>query len=159
MLLPIGFGAILVNLPFSGAVNQIMDGIGEVPGIIDWMFHIGIEASEALPLLLFIGIGAMIDFGPLLANPKLLLLALPLSLVFSLPSLLPRCSVLIYPTLRLSELSVLRTVQPPSLFRRCWAANTWVQLPSRLTHIWRWFRSSSQLPSSFLPQKKSALLK
>lgn len=73
LLLPIGFGAILVNLPFSGAVNQIMDGIGEVPGIIDWMFHIGIEASEALPLLLFIGIGAMIDFGPLLANPKLLL--------------------------------------------------------------------------------------
>ena len=73
LLLPMGFGAILVNLPFSGAINQTMEGIGEVQGIIDWMFHVGIEASEALPLLLFIGIGAMIDFGPLLANPKLLL--------------------------------------------------------------------------------------
>ncbi len=73
LLLPIGFGAILVNLPFSGAVDQMMEGIGEVPGIIDWMFRIGIEASEAMPLLLFIGIGAMIDFGPLLVNPKLLL--------------------------------------------------------------------------------------
>ncbi|MEA4859935.1 MAG: sodium ion-translocating decarboxylase subunit beta [Sphaerochaeta sp.] len=73
LLLPMGFGAILVNLPFSGAVNQMMVGIGEVPGILDWLFHLGIEAAEAMPLLLFIGIGAMIDFGPLLANPKLIL--------------------------------------------------------------------------------------
>ncbi len=73
LLLPMGFGAILVNLPFSGAVSQMMVGIGEVPGILDWLFEIGIEAAEALPLLLFIGIGAMIDFGPLLANPKLIL--------------------------------------------------------------------------------------
>ncbi len=73
LLLPIGFGAILVNLPFSGAVTQMMDGIGEVPGILDWLFNLGIEAAEAMPLLLFVGIGAMIDFGPLLANPKLIL--------------------------------------------------------------------------------------
>jgi oxaloacetate decarboxylase beta subunit len=68
-----GFGAILVNLPFSGAITQMMEGIGEVPGILDWLFELGIESAEALPLLLFIGIGAMIDFGPLLANPKLIL--------------------------------------------------------------------------------------
>ena len=73
LLLPMGFGAILVNIPFSGVIDQTMEGIGPVRGIIDWMFDIGIEASEALPILLFIGIGAMIDFGPLLANPKLLL--------------------------------------------------------------------------------------
>ncbi len=73
LLLPMGFGAILVNLPFSGAVTQMMEGIGEVPGILDWLFGMGIEAAEAMPLLLFIGIGAMIDFGPLLANPKLIL--------------------------------------------------------------------------------------
>lgn len=72
LLLPMGFGAILVNLPSSGAINQEVAGIGAVAGIIDWLFEIGIEASEALPLLLFIGIGAMIDFGPLLSNPKLL---------------------------------------------------------------------------------------
>ncbi len=73
LLLPMGFGAILVNLPLSGALNQTLPGIGEVTGIIDWLFKVGIETSEAMPLLLFIGIGAMIDFGPLLSNPRLLL--------------------------------------------------------------------------------------
>ncbi len=73
LLLPMGFGAILVNLPLSGALNQTMQGVGETQGIIQWLFETGIEASEAFPLLLFIGIGAMIDFGPLLSNPKMFL--------------------------------------------------------------------------------------
>lgn len=74
LLMPMGFGAILVNLPFSGAVTQFNESLGhEVTGIIDWLFNVGIEASEAMPLLLFIGIGAMIDFGPLLSNPKMFL--------------------------------------------------------------------------------------
>ena len=64
LLLPMGFGAILVNLPASGVLNQFMEGAGETHGIIQWLFESGIEASEAFPLLLFIGIGAMIDFGP-----------------------------------------------------------------------------------------------
>ena len=73
LLLPMGFGAILVNLPASSAVNQVMQGVGETNGIIQWLFETGIEASEMFPLLLFIGIGAMIDFGPLLSNPKMFL--------------------------------------------------------------------------------------
>lgn len=73
LLLPMGFGAILVNLPMSGVLNQTMTGVGETHGIIQWLFEVGIEASEAMPLLLFIGIGAMIDFGPLLSNPKMFL--------------------------------------------------------------------------------------
>jgi len=73
LLLPMGFGAILVNIPLSGALDQNLQGIGEISGIIDWLFDVGIEASEAMPILLFIGIGAMIDFGPLLSNPRLLL--------------------------------------------------------------------------------------
>ncbi|HHU73672.1 MAG TPA: sodium ion-translocating decarboxylase subunit beta [Clostridiales bacterium] len=73
LLMPMGFGAILVNLPLSGVINQTMEGIGETAGIIEWLFEVGIEASEALPILLFIGIGAMIDFGPLLSNPKMFL--------------------------------------------------------------------------------------
>lgn len=73
LLLPMGFGAILVNLPETGVLNQITEGIGETHGIIQWLFEAGIEASEAFPLLLFIGIGAMIDFGPLLSNPKMFL--------------------------------------------------------------------------------------
>ena len=73
LLLPMGFGAIMVNLPLSGAINQEIAGIGNVNGIIEWMFEVGIEASEALPVLLFIGIGAMIDFTPLLSRPILFL--------------------------------------------------------------------------------------
>ncbi len=64
LLLPLGFGAILVNLPASSVV--------EPGGVIDTLFNAGI-ANELFPLLLFVGIGAMIDFGPLLSNPKLLI--------------------------------------------------------------------------------------
>ena len=73
LLLPMGLGAILVNLPSSGVLNQTMSGIGETNGIIEWLYDVGINASEALPILLFIGIGAMIDFGPLLSNPIMFL--------------------------------------------------------------------------------------
>ena len=67
LLLPMGFGAILVNLPLSGAVTQ-----GTEEGVIDILYDAGI-ANELFPLLLFVGIGAMIDFGPLLSNPKLMI--------------------------------------------------------------------------------------
>ena len=66
LLLPMGFGAILVNLPIAEA------GSG-VQAVIDFLFTIGIDSHELFPLLLFIGIGAMIDFQPLLTNPKLML--------------------------------------------------------------------------------------
>ncbi len=100
LLLPMGFGAILVNLPMTGVVDRFKDVAGEfiiltseqravfeaagsvmvdghevvtrVPGIIDELFNMGI-ANELFPLVLFIGIGAMIDFEPLLTNPKLML--------------------------------------------------------------------------------------
>ena len=64
LLLPLGFGAILVNLP---ALFEI-----PVPALQE-LYNAGI-ANELFPLLLFIGIGAMIDFGPLLSNPVSLLL-------------------------------------------------------------------------------------
>ena len=67
LLLPMGFGAILVNLPLSGAITR-----GEVEGALSVLFQAGM-ANELFPLLLFIGIGAMIDFGPLLEKPWLLL--------------------------------------------------------------------------------------
>ncbi|GHV69079.1 putative decarboxylase, beta subunit [Spirochaetia bacterium] len=69
LLLPMGFGAILVNLPLSGVLNQVMPGVGETHGVIQWLFEKGISSSEVMPLLLFIGIGAMIDFSPLLSRP------------------------------------------------------------------------------------------
>ncbi len=64
LLLPMGFGAILVNIPFSGAIGE--------HGALTILYNAGI-ANELLPLILFIGIGAMIDFGPLLSNPKLMI--------------------------------------------------------------------------------------
>ena len=73
LLLPMGFCAILVNLPMSGVIDQVVQGSVESHGIIQWLFEVGIEASEAMPILLFIGIGAMIDFGPLLSKPVMFL--------------------------------------------------------------------------------------
>ena len=64
LLLPMGFGTILVNIPAVDAITE--------HGALTTLFNAGI-ANELFPLLLFIGIGAMIDFGPLLSNPKLLL--------------------------------------------------------------------------------------
>lgn len=67
LLLPMGFGTLLVNLPGSGAITQ-----GSTEGPLTMLFEAGMS-SELFPLLLFIGIGAMIDFGPLLEKPWLML--------------------------------------------------------------------------------------
>ena len=64
LLLPIGFGVILVNLPLSGVIGE--------EGALQILYNAGI-ANELFPLILFIGVGAMIDFGPILSNPKLML--------------------------------------------------------------------------------------
>ena len=73
LLLPMGVGAIMVNLPLSGVITQELAGVGQVNGIIEWLYEVGIEASEAMPILLFIGIGAMIDFKPLLSKPVMMI--------------------------------------------------------------------------------------
>ena len=65
LLLPMGFGAILMNLPN----NSGSAGVSEV---LETLYNAGI-ANELFPLILFIGIGAMIDFGPILSNPKLMI--------------------------------------------------------------------------------------
>ena len=65
LLLPMGFGAILVNLPLSGVIGE--------NGIVTWLYEKGIGVYEVFAFVLFIGIGAMIDFGPLLSNPRMLL--------------------------------------------------------------------------------------
>lgn len=71
LLLPLGFGTILVNIPFSGAVDRII-GSETQEGALSTLYRAGIS-NELFPLILFIGIGAMIDFGPLLSNPKLMI--------------------------------------------------------------------------------------
>jgi oxaloacetate decarboxylase beta subunit len=73
LLLPMGFGAILVNIPLSSALTQIDPATGQaVEGVLNVFFEAGI-ATEIFPLLIFIAIGAMIDFSPLFRNPSLLL--------------------------------------------------------------------------------------
>ena len=69
LLLPIGFGAILMNLP---GVSLGVDAAGNAEGILGLLYRAAIS-NELFPLVLFIGIGAMIDFGPLLSNPKLMI--------------------------------------------------------------------------------------
>ena len=65
LLVPIGFGAILTNIPFADLMGD--------EGFLRTIYNMGI-ANELFPLLIFIGIGAMTDFGPLLENPKIFLL-------------------------------------------------------------------------------------
>ena len=72
LLLPLGFGTIMVNIPLSGAITQVIEGEMSEAGPLTTLFNAGI-ANELFPLILFIGIGAMIDFGPVLSNPKLMI--------------------------------------------------------------------------------------
>ena len=65
LLVPIGFGALLTNIPLAGFT--------EVGGLLYYIYHVGVETG-VFPLLIFMGVGAMTDFGALIANPKMLLL-------------------------------------------------------------------------------------
>ncbi len=71
LLIPMGLGTILVNFPGTGVLTQVVGGV-KTEGVLDILFKAGIN-TELFPLLIFIGIGAMIDFGPLLQNPFMLL--------------------------------------------------------------------------------------
>ena len=66
LLIPIGFGGILANIPYAG--------IAEPGGFLYAFYSFGIGDAPIFPLLIFLGVGAMTDFGPLLANPKTALL-------------------------------------------------------------------------------------
>ena len=81
LLVPIGFAVILVNLPFGGLMETVVDGqvydyyvIGGQPvGVLAKVFTFGLT-WELIPVFIFLGLGAMTDFGPIIANPKTLLL-------------------------------------------------------------------------------------
>lgn len=77
LLVPIGFGTILANIPGAGFdAAPVYDALGHLEspgGLLYYIYHAGIETG-LFPLVIFMGVGAMTDFGPLLANPKTLLL-------------------------------------------------------------------------------------
>ena len=74
LLLPMGFGTILANLPLSSAIDQMV-GTEVVEGGLSMLFRLGIS-TEIFPLLIFIAVGAMCDFAPLISNPKVFLFGL-----------------------------------------------------------------------------------
>ena len=77
LLLPIGFGGLLANLPLAGVTNppmlDIATGLTEPGGFLYYFFSFGIDTG-LFPIMIFMGVGAMTDFGPLIANPKTALL-------------------------------------------------------------------------------------
>lgn len=77
LLVPIGFGTILVNIPGANFdVAPIYNALGQMEqpgGLLYYIYHVGIETG-IFPLLIFMGVGAMTDFGPMLANPRTLFL-------------------------------------------------------------------------------------
>ncbi len=77
LLLPIGFGGLLANIPFAGiTAAPILDSLGNVVepgGFLYYTFEMGVS-SGLFPILIFMGVGAMTDFGPLIANPRTALL-------------------------------------------------------------------------------------
>ena len=77
LLVPIGFGTLLVNIPGAGfEAAPVYDALGHLEspgGLMYYIYHVGIE-SGMFPLIIFMGVGAMTDFGPMLANPRTLFL-------------------------------------------------------------------------------------
>jgi len=81
LLVPIGFGVLLINLPLGGLMESIVEGRvveayaigGEPAGLLSRIFRYGL-VWEIIPCFIFLGLGAMTDFGPVIANPKTLIL-------------------------------------------------------------------------------------
>ena len=70
LLIPIGFGGILANAPGAG-IAEVLDGI---TGFLLYIYEIGVAPPSIFPLIIFMGVGAMTDFGPMIANPRVALL-------------------------------------------------------------------------------------
>ena len=109
LLLPMGFGAILVNLPLSSAITQVLSNGQEQEGILNLLFDAGI-ANELFPLVLFIGIGAMIDFGPLLSKLMLFGAAAQFGIFFTLGM----ASLLGFPLKDAASISIIGAADGPT---------------------------------------------
>jgi oxaloacetate decarboxylase beta subunit len=155
LLLPMGFGAILVNLPMSGAITQQYGEVLEQGALNLPVRHSGI-ANELFPLLLFIGIGAMIDFGPLLTNPKLMLFGAAAQ--FGIFFTLSMAALLGFPIKDAASVAIIGAADgPTSIFVANFFTRTiWGRSSSRPTPTWRWCPSSSRRSSGCSPRRRSA---
>ena len=152
LLLPIGFGMLMTNLPLDGifhmdifinSTNHIDWALlGSSGGMVDYIY-LGVKLG-IYPPLIFLGIGTMTDFEPLIARPSSLLLGAAAQLASSSPSSALRSWALRTRRPALSASSAARTAPPPSTLPPSWPRICWA--PSRLprTATWRWCRSSSR---------------
>jgi hypothetical protein len=132
LLLPIGFGAILANLPPAIEGMAAVIGVEGEPGFLKVLFDAGI-ATELFPILIFIAVGAMIDFTPLFKNPFMIFFGAAASRV-RMPCIWPR----------LSELSEQQMVQPHCMLPTILICKiTWARYQLRLIPICHLFQSSS----------------
>ena len=111
LLIPIAFGMLLANFPLTGLLNAPVDGSS--PGML-WVFYQGVQHA-IYPSIIFLGIGAMTDFGPLIARPSSLLLG-----------------------------AAAQTARPPSLSHPVLRRIIFRRSPLRRIPTWRSFRSSSR---------------
>ena len=152
LLLPMGFGCILCNLPNSGAVTQVLRATTPVSDA-------GV-ANELFPLLLFIGIGAMIDFGPLLANPKLLLFGAAAQ--FGIFFTLSMASLFGFELRDAASIAIIGAADgPTSIFvaQHAEIATIRRRLSSRRIPTWRWCRSSSRSVIQLITTKKERMIR
>ena len=141
LLLPLGFGTILVNIPFTGVLHKYVEGALDMEGPLSTLFDAGI-ANELFPLILFIGIGAMIDFGPVLSNPKLMIFgaAAQFGIFFTF------CLASLFFDLKdAAAISIIGAADGPTaivvadkLSPPSWGRSWWRRIP-----IWRWCPSFS----------------
>ena len=103
LLLPIGAGCLLANLPLSGLVGD--------EGLLGLLYRLGVR-TEVFPLLIFIGVGAMIDFGPLLAAPRLALLGAAGQ--FGIFGVLILAALLGYPIKEAASIGVIGAIDGPT---------------------------------------------
>ena len=132
----------IAEMQASGVSEAVLNGVavGQTVsvGLID-VLYLGIKLG-IYPCLIFMGVGAMTDFGPLIANPKSLLLGAAAQLGIFLTYVGCRLSGLFTGAeAALSASSAVRTAPPPSSSPPCWLRRCWAPLPCRPTPTWRWF--------------------
>lgn len=150
-----GLGTILVNFPGTGVLDQVVGG-QQQHGVLQILFEIGIE-TELFPLLIFIGIGAMIDFGPLLQNPFMLLFGAAAQ--FGIFFVVVVAVLFGFDIREAASIGIIGAADgPTSIFvANQLALNYLERLRLRPTHTWRLFRLSNQSLSRWLQQKQNVV--
>lgn len=142
LLLPIAFGMVLTNLPGAGMYHSELfagghvhwQGFDSLAGLVDYLY-LGVKLG-IYPCLIFVGVGAMTDFGPLIANPKSLLLGAAAQLGIFATYLGAMALGLRLPRLPRRVSSVVLTAPRPSTSPRSWRPTFWAPLPLPHTLTW-----------------------